>query len=73
MDGFHDYEHRCPKCNAIIGKSTPDDREEERKKGQKVVIGVIIGTIIGTIALVVVLYCVLIVGVVNSVNSITLR
>ena len=35
MDGFHDYEHMCPQCNAIIGKSTPDDREEERKKGLK--------------------------------------
>ena len=61
MDGFHDYEHMCPKCNAIIGKSTPDDREEERKKGQKIVIGVIIGSILCTIVLVV-LYVALLVG-----------
>ena len=61
MDGFHDYEHKCPKCNAIIGKSTPDDRDEERKKGLKVVIGTIIGTIVCTIVLVV-LYIVLVLG-----------
>ena len=53
MDGFHDYEHLCPECNAIIGKSTPDDRDEERKKGLKCVIGVIIGSIIGTIVMIV--------------------
>ena len=61
MDGFHDYEHMCPKCNAIIGKSTPDDREEERKRGQKIVIGVIIGSILCSIVLVV-LYVALVVG-----------
>merc|ERR1712038_145636 len=42
MDAFHDYAHQCPNCNGIIGKSTPDEREEERKKGLKVVIGTII-------------------------------
>ena len=39
MDAFHDYVHQCPNCGVIIGKSTPDDREAERKKGLKVVIG----------------------------------
>ena len=38
MDGFHDFTHRCPNCNAIIGKSTPDDREEEKNKGIKTVV-----------------------------------
>ena len=37
LDGFHDFTHRCPNCNAIIGKSTPDDREEEKNKGIKTV------------------------------------
>ena len=59
MDGFHDYEHHCPNCNIIIGKSTPDDGDQERKKGLKVVIGAIIGTVICSIVLAV-LYVVLV-------------
>ena len=51
MDAFHDYEHHCPNCKVIIGKSTPDDRDAERKKGLKVVIGAIIGLIICYIVL----------------------
>ena len=53
LDGFHDFTHRCPNCNAIIGKSTPDDREEEKKKGMRVVIGLLIlGVIVSTAVLV---------------------
>merc|ERR1712061_650486 len=65
MDGFHDYEHKCPKCNAIMGKAMPDDRDEERKKGLKIVIGVIIGTIICSIVLVI-LYFVLVIGILGA-------
>merc|ERR1712117_206115 len=68
MDGFHDYEHMCPQCNAIIGKSTPDDREEERKKGLKIVIGTMLGTIICSIVFVI-LYFVLVLGVLSSAYS----
>ena len=53
MDAFHDYEHQCPNCNVIIGKSTPDDRDEERKKGLKIVIGTLIAVIICSIVLVI--------------------
>ena len=68
MDGFHDYEHMCPQCNAIIGKSTPDDREEEKKKGLRLVFGTLMGTIICTIVLGI-LYIVLVLGVLSSANS----
>ena len=51
MDAFHNYEHQCPNCRFIIGKSTPDERDVERKKGLKVVIGALIGTIICFIVL----------------------
>ena len=54
MDAFHDFEHRCPKCRAIIAKSTPYDRDAERKKGLKVVIGTLIGSIASVFALVIV-------------------
>ena len=65
MDAFHDYEHRCPNCNFIIGKSTPDDRDEERKKGLKIVIGTLIGVIICSIVLVI-LYVVIVFGILLS-------
>ena len=45
MDAFNDYKHHCPNCKAIVGKSTPDDRDSERKKGLMVVIGVTIASI----------------------------
>ena len=45
MDGFKDYVHICPKCNAIIGKSTPDDRAEEKKKGEMIVCGILTAVI----------------------------
>ena len=46
MDAFHDFVHHCPKCNTIIGKSTPEDRPAEKRKGLKVVVGVIICSIV---------------------------
>ena len=58
MDAFHDYEHRCPTCNFIIGKSTPDDRDEERKKGLKIVIGTLICSIVLVILYVVIVFAV---------------
>merc|ERR1719226_92566 len=42
MDAFYDYTHQCPNCNAIIGKSTPDDREEEKKNGMRIVIALLV-------------------------------
>ena len=65
MDAFHDYVHQCPNCGVIIGKSTPDDRDAERKKGLKVVIGTIIGTIVFSILLVVI-YFVVVLGILYS-------
>ena len=53
MDAFHNYEHHCPNCRVIIGKSTPDDRDVERKKGLKVVVGALIGSIICAITAIV--------------------
>ena len=50
MDAFHDYIHQCPNCKAIIGKSTPDDREEEKKNGMRIVIGLLVlGITVGII------------------------
>ena len=46
MDGFKDYVHICPKCNAIIGKSTPDDRAKEKKKGKIIVSVIFFGTVV---------------------------
>ena len=56
MDGFKDYEHICPKCNAIIGKSTPDDRAGEKKKGEMIIGGIFTATIFFVI-LCYVLFC----------------
>ena len=50
MDAFQDYTHLCPNCSTIIGKSTPDDRKEEKKKGIKtVVITVLVTWFVGMI------------------------
>ena len=68
MDAFHDYEHHCPNCKVIIGKSTPDDRDAERKKGLKVVIGAVIGSIICSIVLAII-YVVVVVSVVSDLNK----
>merc|ERR1712117_951083 len=65
MDAFHDYVHQCPNCGVIIGKSTPDDREAERKKGLRVVIGAIIASIVFSILLVVI-YFVVVLGILYS-------
>ena len=65
MDAFHDYEHHCPNCRVIIGKSTPDDRDAERKKGLKVVIGAIIGSIVFSVLLVVI-YFAIVMGILYS-------
>ena len=46
MDAFNNYIHQCPNCEAIIGKSTPDDREAEKKKGKKIAIGLLVLSII---------------------------
>ena len=46
MDGFKDFEHTCPKCNAIIGKSTPDDRGKEKKKAKTIVSVIFFGTVV---------------------------
>jgi len=62
MDAFHDYVHQCPNCGVIIGKSTPDDRDAERKKGLKVVIGAIIGSIVFSVVILVI-YFALVMGI----------
>ena len=46
MDGFKDFEHTCPNCNAIIGKSTPDDRGKEKKKAKTIVSVIFFGTVV---------------------------
>ena len=55
LDGFYDFTHRCPNCNAVIGKSTPDDREEEKNKAIKTCVITVVATYLTGIALAIII------------------